>query len=122
MQCKDIPDDEFLDAVRVAAALRGRTSAMIWDVRHVLSGFPELVSDQYMPAGDDHLPYKLVLAKARKLIFKQKMDGCYCGCRGDFEVNEEPINELQNAVVIDFFTGQVRHRERLNNPFLYRLD
>jgi hypothetical protein len=31
-------------------------------------------------------PPKVVLAKARALIKRRLMDGCGCGCRGDFEV------------------------------------
>jgi hypothetical protein len=31
-------------------------------------------------------PPKVILAKARQLIKRRLMDGCGCGCRGDFEI------------------------------------
>jgi len=31
-------------------------------------------------------PRRVVLSKARKLIDRGLLDGCACGCRGDFEV------------------------------------
>lgn len=31
------------------------------------------------------IPPKVVLAKARQMINKGRMNGCGCGCRGDFE-------------------------------------
>ena len=39
-----------------------------------------------MPKG---INYKLILAKMRKLIKQGYVDGCACGCRGDFEITEK---------------------------------
>lgn len=92
MQCKDIPDEEFLEAIRTTTSLRQMRSAMIWDIQAVLSGYPEhLLADIRDWDHENYLPRKLVLAKARKLVLKGKIDGCYCGCRGDFEIIEENI-------------------------------
>lgn len=33
-------------------------------------------------------PIKVILAKARKLIASGRIDGCACGCRGDFSIPE----------------------------------
>lgn len=68
VQAKDISDERFLAAV--AKVARGPMRwAMRGDVTAEL-GFPE----------------KVVLAKARKLILQKKLRGCFCGCRGDFEL------------------------------------
>lgn len=32
------------------------------------------------------VPWKVLRAKARKLINRRLLDGCCCGCRGDFEL------------------------------------
>ena len=65
MQAKDISTDEFLSAMYDTRNRWG--SSMLWDVTAVL-GMPEPV----------------VRAKARRLIKADTIDGCACGCRGDF--------------------------------------
>jgi hypothetical protein len=97
MQIKDISDDEFLEAVDTARILRGPNplsadnvlmTATMWDVQAVLSGYPEHVGldDKMGTTYEFYLPRNLVRAKARNLIRKGKIDGCYCGCRGDLTV------------------------------------
>jgi hypothetical protein len=66
MQAKDISDEAFLAAVQ--GATRGPWATR-WDVTAALEA-----------------PEKVVLAKARKLIRRGLLDGCACGCRGDFQV------------------------------------
>lgn len=75
MQCKDIPDSVFLEAVR-RAGVPGRWR-MRWEVQAEL----ERVLGP--------IPVNLFLAKARKLIAAKKMGGCGCGCRGDYELADE---------------------------------
>ena len=65
---------------------------MRWDVGLVLAGHPELAGDRFgdtdlNAAAESGLPENLVLAKARKLIKRGLLDGCACGCRGDFELS-----------------------------------
>lgn len=93
MQAKDIDDAAFLDAVRQAATLRklpdrwgGRPT--VGDVASVLSGHPEDVGVAWPER--DEMPEKVIRAKARKLIRRGVLDGCACGCRGDFEVVQTP--------------------------------
>jgi len=71
-QCKDIPNEVFLLAVDL---VRYRDARIVtrWDIQNELSWIY-----------NQEIPDKLVLAKAKKLINQKKMDGCYCGCRGDF--------------------------------------
>lgn len=72
----DIADDDFLAAVaaqQLAISEEWNPGQFAWanrfDVADLL-GAPE----------------KVVLAKARRLIRRGLMDGCVCGCRGDFMV------------------------------------
>lgn len=79
MQCKDLPDMVFLDALRDTPGVGGRPSAwrMRWDVHDTL---------------EEHVgpvPLNLLLAKARKLEAAGKLGGCTCGCRGDWHPADE---------------------------------
>ena len=72
MQCKDIPDKpilEFLDHLHGAWAT--------W-----FPGYGNSVV-MAMPA---NIPKKLILSKMRSLIHRGVVDGCGCGCRGDFVI------------------------------------
>lgn len=85
MKASDIPDDVFLQAVRVAGdtwAERwghpGRRGSATWgDVTGVLRIILGAV------------PERVVLAKARRLIRRGLLDGCYCGCRGDWVIVDD---------------------------------
>lgn len=72
MQAKDISDDVVLDAIKT----RGRNGVAIWstrwDIQDELAQFPK----------------KVVIAKLRSMIKRKLIDGCVCGCRGDFEIVE----------------------------------
>ena len=78
MQCKDIPDAEFTDAVRRAAA--GNVYAHFWDVQTELENVLGPV------------PHNLFMAKARRLIARGLIGGCACGCQGDFHLSEKCVN------------------------------
>lgn len=66
MKASDVSDEQFLTIVR---GINPRWASR-WDVE-------ELLPD---------VPAKVLLAKARSLIRRGLMTGCYCGCRGDWEV------------------------------------
>lgn len=73
MKASDIPDVQMLEIIATwnDSPPEGRGAwCLIWDVAERLPGFPE----------------KVVLAKARQLIRRGLIDGCGCGCRGDFEI------------------------------------
>lgn len=91
----DIPDETFLKAIKEVIRRRnmqppvpyhGWVTATRWDVAAVLAGHPELVGTA--DAGKDfyNVPPKVLLAKAKRLIRRRLIDGCTCGCRGDFRV------------------------------------
>ena len=76
MQAKHIDDEAFLSAVDDCVAAAGRW-ANVWEVADVLQPLnPGLPENEWL---------KLIRAKARRLILRGRMDGCWCGCRGDFE-------------------------------------
>lgn len=72
MKAADISDAIMLEAV--AAEMTG-IGASIWEVaKH----FPDV-------------PFKVVRAKLDKLVRRKILNGCCCGCRGDFTIKERPI-------------------------------
>jgi len=103
LQCKDIGDEEFLDAVRTAARLGGIGPAMSWDVGCVLAGHPEHIGQSLAHVsypGKECFPWRLVRAKAKKLIDRGRLDGCPCGCRGDYRVVEDQLPSSSGRVLI----------------------
>lgn len=80
LQAKDVRDEDFLEAIETS--IEARTIewgfqahyASRWDIRDLLG---------------HHIPEKVVLAKANQLMKRDIIDGCACGCRGDFEIVEE---------------------------------
>lgn len=103
MQCKDIPDGVFLAAVRTASRLTGGGWVMLWDLGCVLAGNPGHLNnprahDEY-PLGEC-FPWRLTRAKADKLIRRGVLEGCSCGCRGDFYIPGEWPVENQAKVLV----------------------
>lgn len=103
MQAKDIPDLLLLQAI----------DSLSRQVR-MAGDFTALVGDDYTAVGmvDPHwvftwdlekelpeYPWKVLLAKCRKLIKRGLLDGCTCGCRGDFVLTPEGIGLIRNANV-----------------------
>jgi hypothetical protein len=74
-QAKDITDDTMLAAVRATQGLNGvpRWSSL-FDIEAI---FPDM-------------PAKVVRAKLASLVRRRILDGCTCGCRGDFEFVTDP--------------------------------
>lgn len=95
MQCKDIPDRPVLEFLRDLPdwpdmpGLK-RTGTWFW-------------SDDYKPensvlhAMPPETPEKLALAKMRMLERRGLIDGCTCGCRGDFELTSKGLAKLNEA-------------------------
>lgn len=77
MQCKDIPDDVFLDAVRLTPGTSASNWRMRWDVQ------------EHLEAALGPIPENLFLAKARRLCHRGLLGGCPCGCRGDYHLPED---------------------------------
>lgn len=117
MQAKDVPDRpvlEFIHMVQTEGVLpplfqREQDAEERW---HHVTWFE--YDDQVppnsvrlaMPAGT---PDKVVLAKMRRLIDRGLVDGCPCGCRGDYEltdagramIGKAPIELGRGRIVFD---------------------
>lgn len=87
MQSKDIPDVpvlEFLENRKLALLpFPGAPGTLL--ARKDGSLFENSVQHA-MPAG---VPMKLMRAKMASLMKRKLVDGCVCGCRGDFELTEK---------------------------------
>jgi len=88
MQCKDIPDRPILSFL--AGPFDG-WPAPGWAVWYGKKGETVQSVLNAMPEGT---PPKLALAKMRQMIRRGVVDGCGCGCRGDFEITTKGYAEL----------------------------
>ncbi len=84
MKCKDIPDTPILSFLK---GLNGKWANWFPEnaERSVQAAFPKDVQGT-----------KLVLAKMRMLIRRGLVDGCCCGCRGDFVITDKGIKYLKS--------------------------
>ncbi len=85
MKCKDIPDRPILELL-----------AKNKDVAH---NWYDCGSSQLsvLPAMPKNIPPRLALAKMRMMIRREVVDGCPCGCRGDFVITAKGLAELEAA-------------------------
>jgi len=99
MQCKDIPDITILQYI--ARIENGEMKYIDCGVEEryytgtLFEGFANSVC-KGMPSGDD-TPPKLALSKIKSLINRGLIDGCCCGCRGDFELTAKGREYLANS-------------------------
>lgn len=76
MQCKDIPTEPII------ALLESRPG--VWHSWYSIELGPGMPTVR--EAFPVNCPDKLVLAKMRSLVRRGLVEGCPCGCRGDFHV------------------------------------
>lgn len=97
MQAKDVPDLpvlEFIHRVRTegvpppADAMEWNSAERWYHVTWFNYG-DEIPTNSVMRAMPDGTPEKVALAKMRRLIARGLVDGCPCGCRGDFELTDK---------------------------------
>lgn len=90
--CWELPDWAFISAIQTAKLLRNtkdgykHTTATRWDITAVIAGYPADVISGDSIRDYPGVPPNLIRAKALKLIKRGIIDGCACGCRGDFSV------------------------------------
>lgn len=82
MQCKDIPDLPVLQFL--ASHPRWGTWIGVGN-----DGSGELFDNSVQHGMPQGVPDKLALAKMRGLIRRGLVDGCGCGCRGDFVITDK---------------------------------
>lgn len=82
MQCKDIPEKPILEFLRSLNGTWATWFSETYD-NSVQRAFPAEAKNS-----------KLVLAKMRQMIRKGIVDGCDCGCRGDFVITQKGLEQL----------------------------
>jgi len=86
MKCKDIPDKPIMEW------LSNNTSELVWATYGKGYGMPTVQS-----AMPKDTPEKLQRAKMAQLIKRGLVDGCDCGCRGDFRITDKGKDYLITA-------------------------
>lgn len=88
MQCKDI------DTIKILKFMSKNPDINhTWFILEMRRRFPDLVSIR--PCFPDNCPDNLVLAKMKNLVKRGLVDGCACGCRGDFKITQKGIDLLK---------------------------
>lgn len=94
MQAKDIPDDLVIRIVLTAGLSRWPKDQPN-EYRWVFTTDVERGLAQY----GIQVPNKVIHAKLRRLVQRNLLDGCTCGCRGDYYVvhpeDYEPLQDLE---------------------------
>lgn len=81
IQCKDIPEKPILELLA-----QNPTKWHTWCRSWKLS---------IRPAVDEAVPDKMLIRKMDKMIKKGLVDGCGCGCRGDYHITEKGMAALR---------------------------
>jgi hypothetical protein len=89
VKTSDIPDTTMLAVVAVV----GEAWAREWGSRPDSPRW----ADRWTVTGVLAMPEKVVLSKAKRLMKRGLMDGCPCGCRGDFEITPAGLALLAEA-------------------------
>lgn len=116
-QAKDIPDLIFVSAVFIAGQYARWTTgygvvANRWDVAAIMNGRP--IPHQPDDEDGDRICSKIILAKAARLIEYRAvplLDGCACGCRGDWRLTPAGHRLLEAPVTLE---GQLAAAQRRN--------
>lgn len=91
IQTKDIPDDSLVELIK---SLSGAPVAYVTNDNTI-----EIITSKGVMLTDicnlwSSVPPKIILSKLNTLIKRGLIDGCTCGCRGDFEVVEKSKIEI----------------------------
>lgn len=96
VQAKDIPDEVFIAAVATCSVRQ----AQEWGHADAWSNRMDVTAELSQVLGVE-VPWKVTIAKAAKLIKRGLMDGCACGCRGDFDLRGFPGDPFAPAALTD---------------------
>jgi hypothetical protein len=86
MQCKDIKEEPILEFVFNMPAV-----TIISGIRCPILGATLTQLSEVMGA---NLPFNLVRAKLKQLVKNGYLEGCTCGCRGDFTITRKGVESL----------------------------
>jgi len=89
MKCKDIPDIPILEFL-------SKFEEGMWCNWYEIEPGKSWSSRSVRNAMPKDTPAKLVLAKMRMLMRRELVQGCGCGCRGDFEITQRGREFLAN--------------------------
>lgn len=96
IQCKHIPDLPILLLLREN---RGQSTCWDWSTGFDWATRAHLEGPGVLSAMPPDIPFKLALAKMHMLERRGFIDGCTCGCRGDFKITEKGLDHVENQVV-----------------------
>lgn len=88
IQCKDIDERPILEFL-----LKRYEEHLGW-----ASCFGDEFENSVTHAMPKDIPFKVVVRKMAKMIAKGLVDGCGCGCRGDYEITQkgkDSLNEIK---------------------------
>lgn len=94
MQCKDIPDQPIIE--------------FVWNVNNA----NRWANNSFQDDGDvvhampSEAPWKLRLAKMNQLLKRGLIDGCACGCRGDYVVTAKGCEFIGRAKHVRLYGEQ----------------
>lgn len=89
MKTSDIPDGPILELL---AAFHDKWRGTRWMMRFSEEHAGEA---SILPAFPPDTPEKLVLSKMRKLMRRGLIDGCPCGCRGDYRILPKGLDAVR---------------------------
>ncbi len=84
LQCKDVEEKPILEFL----FLHKNTPCSIFE--------PQYAERSVHLAFPKDIPFNLLRGKMSQMIRKGFVDGCCCGCRGDFEITKKGISKLED--------------------------
>ena len=111
LQTKHLPDEPVLLTLLDIHRRLGRPEEGVTVSATIFPGFEHSVSSAFPPG----LPWKLQLAKMASMIRRGLVDGCACGCRGDFMLTAKGLWTLR-ALRPELFPIEYVFRGVLNLP------
>ena len=88
MKCSDIPDRPIL--LFLSGVKQRPDGSRPWSTHNDGAGMPSVFGG-FPP----NTPDKLILAKMRQMLRRGVVDGCGCGCRGDWVITAKGLAELE---------------------------
>ena len=104
MQCKDVPDKEIL--IFLNERKKNGKTWCCW-----FNGFENSIG-QAMPIDTSE---KIRISKMAKLIKRGLVEGCGCGCRGDYEITDKGVEFIKGEELSISGQGEAQIRDETLN-------